>query len=145
MPGPVASTRIVTALLSFAEICSRNKRYILVTNEYTKLNFVIFLRSATCSLTNKLGSYFFKGRGEVATFRWSQYSEGSLLLRINRRLAELLLLSGGHYLRNYTVFIEIMTTFLSGKTNCWRQQHGEGKELTLYLLYLIYLLYLAFN
>ena len=27
MPGPVAASRIVTGLLSFAEICSRNKRY----------------------------------------------------------------------------------------------------------------------
>ena len=27
VPGPVAATRIISALLSFAEICGRNKRY----------------------------------------------------------------------------------------------------------------------
>ncbi len=38
MPGPVAATRIVSALLSFAEICSRNKRYILVIQNQIKSN-----------------------------------------------------------------------------------------------------------
>ena len=34
MPGPVAATRTVTALLSFAEICQRSKGYFVVMLNY---------------------------------------------------------------------------------------------------------------
>lgn len=34
MPGPVAATRTVTALLSFAEICQRSKGYFVVMFNY---------------------------------------------------------------------------------------------------------------
>lgn len=71
MPGPVAATRTVTALLSFAEICQRSKGYFVVMFNYCAEENV-FKKQEQFNTTNdgesikQTGSQYKKGRKKQA-------------------------------------------------------------------------------